>query len=340
MREFKDSITRQGRRRGRGRRRRRELTAARPTPRWAAPTDETRRSTARSSAERRAPSAPSRGRPWPPRCGRSATRTGSSLVEHLDELRTRLIICVVAFVGRVRRLLVAEPRDPATSSTGRSSRRAFTQEHVGKDPLEQTARSRQRCSSEPRSARRRAPTRWPRRADVSPAHAGAATRSCARRPRASPRPRAAEVTPSAGRSRSGVGEPFTATLTVVGLRGAAALAAAAPLPGLRVRPAGVLAPRAPGRAPADGDGPVPVHRRRRVRLLHGAAAGDRLPAELQRRQLRHPRAGARLLQVLDHAPDRDGRAASRCRSGSSRSPALGIVSTAASCARTAATRSS
>ena len=76
--------------------------------------------------------------------------------------------------------------------------------------------------------------------------------------------------------------------------------------GVRVRPAGVLTARAADRAAADGDGAVPVHRRRRVRLLHDPAERDQLPAELQRRQLRHPAAGAGLLQVLDHGPDGHG----------------------------------
>ena len=47
------------------------------------------------------------------------------------------------------------------------------------------------------------------------------------------------------------------------LRGAAARPAAPALPGLRVRPTGVLARGAIGRAAADDDGAVPVHRRRR-----------------------------------------------------------------------------
>ena len=90
------------------------------------------------------------------------------------------------------------------------------------------------------------------------------------------------------------------------LRGDPARAAAAALPGLRVRPAGLLARGAPGRAAADDDGAVPVHRRRRVRVLHGPAERDRLPPELQRRQLRHPPAGQGLLPLRDPRPGGDG----------------------------------
>ena len=122
------------------------------------------------------------------------------------------------------------------------------------------------------------------------------------------------------------------------LRGAAARVAAAALPGLRVRPAGVLAARARGRAAAAARGAVPVLRGRGLRVLPGAAAGDQLPAELQRRLLRHPAAGAGLLLVRDHGPDRDGARCSRSRSGSSRRRGS-ASSRRSSCARAAATRS-
>ena len=90
------------------------------------------------------------------------------------------------------------------------------------------------------------------------------------------------------------------------LRGAAARDAAAALPGVRLRAAGVLPARARGGGAADPRRAVPVRRRRGVRVLPGAAAGDQLPAELQRRLLRHPAAGAGLLLVRDHGADRDG----------------------------------
>ncbi|CAA9477935.1 MAG: Twin-arginine translocation protein TatC, partial [uncultured Solirubrobacteraceae bacterium] len=73
-----------------------------------------------------------------------------------------------------------------------------------------------------------------------------------------------------------------------------------PVPGLRVHPAGVRSGRAKGRVAADDDGPVPLRLGRGVRVLRRAAQSRRLPAELQRRRLRHPRPGTRLLQVRDH----------------------------------------
>ena len=51
--------------------------------------------------------------------------------------------------------------------------------------------------------------------------------------------------------------------------------------------------RARGRAAADADGAVPVHRRRRVRATTWSLPhGDPVPAELQRRPVRHPHPGA------------------------------------------------
>ena len=64
-----------------------------------------------------------------------------------------------------------------------------------------------------------------------------------------------------------------------------------------------------------------------------------VPAELQRRQLRHPGPGAGLLQVRDHGPDRDGAAVPGARRDPRRH-ARGDRHAARSCARTAATRSS
>ena len=92
------------------------------------------------------------------------------------------------------------------------------------------------------------------------------------------------------------------------LRRPAAGAALPALPGLRLRPAGFQPPREEGRAAADADGAGAVPGRRGLRLLRGATARDPLPADLQRRQLRHPHPRHGLLQVRDR-PHRAHRAA-------------------------------
>ena len=165
-----------------------------------------------------------------------------SLVDHLDELRSRLIICgatlVVAFAvcfwqngalldiaeqaardarRRTRSTAAAAASPPSAarrpSSAGSRSTSAGT-----------TSRSRRATRSSPADASRASTARWPRdkqrEADVLPAH------------RAERRP----VT--TGRRRAVHGHAHDRLL----LR-AAALAADAALPGLRVRAAGLLARR-------------------------------------------------------------------------------------------------
>ena len=93
----------------------------------------------------------------------------------------------------------------------------------------------------------------------------------------------------------GVTEPFVTTFTVAGY---AALLLA--LPFLLYQAYAFVLPAFSPRErrvalPLMLMVPVAVHRRRGVRLLRRAAARDRLPAELQRRQLRHPHAGHGLL---------------------------------------------
>ena len=221
-----------------------------------------------------------------------------SIVEHLDELRTRVIICVVDVRRRVRHLPVAgglrscarvnEPLAEVANKKPCDETR---------DPLEQAD-----CLAAGAEARQRADRaswrgRWRASAGDDAALRAQAERARGRGRRGgrrSPRPLAqAAVT-------LGVGEPLTATLIAAGYAALLLVAAAAALPGLRVRAAGVLAEGAPGRAAADGDGAVPVLRGRRLRVLPGAAGGGRLPPELQRRQLRRAAAGARLQQVRDH----------------------------------------
>ena len=104
----------------------------------------------------------------------------------------------------------------------------------------------------------------------------------------------------------GVGEPFTVTFKVVGY---AALLLSLPFL-LYQAYAFVLPAFSPNERavalPLMAMVPFLFVAGVRLRVLPGPAERDRLPAELQRRQLRHPAAGAGLLPVLDHGPDRDG----------------------------------
>ena len=140
-----------------------------------------------------------------------------------------------------------------------------------------------------------------RRAGAARAGRRARRRRRARRPR---RRRAASPAPAGHARRRGAADRDAGGRR---LRRAAHLPAVAALPALRVRPARVLADRAPGRGPADGPRPVPVLRGRHLRVLPRPAGGGRLPPELQRRQLRRAVAGTRLLQVLGHGPRGHGR---------------------------------
>ena len=149
---------------------------------------------------------------------RSNTRTGLTLVDHLDELRTRIIIALSRFGVATSLVLLAEPPDP---------------------------RDRQRAAA----------ANWPEPITF------------------------------------GVTEPFTTTLTNAAYFGAPALAAGDPLPGLRVRPAGVQPDRAAGGHAAAVDGARAVHRGRRVLLLRGPPPGHGLPALASTRTSSTPRSG-------------------------------------------------
>ena len=180
-----------------------------------------------------------------------------------------------------------------------------------------------------------------------PPRGGASPRTPQLQGRADPARRRATSKLAAARPRSrarqpvtlGVTEPFMQTLKVSRLRGPADLAAADPLPGLRVRPAGVLPAREAGGAPRHVGSAVPIHWWSRVRLLHGRPARDRVPPELQHGRVRRPDPGAAVLQVRADAPDRDGAAFPDPRWRSSPSRGSGS-SPRASSRTTAATRSS
>ncbi|CAA9485009.1 MAG: Twin-arginine translocation protein TatC, partial [uncultured Solirubrobacterales bacterium] len=82
-----------------------------------------------------------------------------------------------------------------------------------------------------------------------------------------------------------------------GLRRDPARVAGHPLPGLRVRTAGLLKGRATGRAPSPARCAGALRRGRRVRLSRRAATGDHLPSGLQRRRVQHATACTGVLQL-------------------------------------------
>ena len=148
-----------------------------------------------------------------------------SLVEHLDELRKRLIICVVVVRRLLRRLLLAERR-AARHRQPPARETAFKDDgKETKDPLERTAafqaqlrKSAIASGGEPSTASRRDDR-------ATRATAQAATRS------SRARTRRARATPSRRREARkpvtlGVAEPFTATVRVAAY---AALLLALPL---------------------------------------------------------------------------------------------------------------
>ena len=267
MREFKDSITGKAT----------TTTTTRTTP--TRPTALAGRPQRSAAADERAAAAARLGRgrlraalARPPRHGdraaadrprgpaepRRAPRRAALAADHL-----RVVVFVVAFGV----CLLAERRGCSTSSTARSRRRAFkTDAKTPTDPLRAHGRVPGAACAGPRLASRgrRFDERSAADAPSDPADAQALRRSCAaaeparsRRP-CPPREARQPVT-------LGVGEPFTATFTVAAY---AALLLALPLLLYQayafVLPA--FSPRgAPGRAAADADGPVPVHRRRRLR---------------------------------------------------------------------------
>ena len=233
-----------------------------------------------------------------------------SIVDHLDELRTRLIWCLVVFVGAFS--LCYWQNEKILDIVNKPLEES---QHPGKgnDPLEQAARYDKAIGQ---ALSRLAP------ALGGTQDAARRARRPARRQRRRPRPgrprRRASWRPPRGRSRSpretvpkdtgrrpvtlGVAEPFVVTFTVAGY---AALLLS--LPFILWQAYAFLLPafdpaRTPRRAPADGDGARPVRRRRALRLLRRAPARRRLPPELQRRRVRHPHPGARLLPLRRRLP--------------------------------------
>ena len=223
---------------------------------------ETGRWTARSSASAASDRAPARRRA---RHGHGELKPVGhedrlTLVEHLDELRTRLIICVVAFVVAFGVCLWQNDvvldiiNRPLEQTAFEGVRRARATRFEQTDCLQQAQQQRQRASS-PRSAasaRRRRPASEPRAARRWPSALASGRRAAARGHAAAGSPKRPVTL--------GVGEPFTATVRV-----AAYAALLLSLPLLLFQVYAFVLPafspaRAAGRAAADDDGAVPVHR--------------------------------------------------------------------------------
>ena len=136
-----------------------------------------------------------------------------SLVEHLDELRTRLIICVVAFVACFALCLWQD--DAILDIVNRPlERSAFKQKEGSKDPFERTAAFQAQV-------RRSANASAAAFDDLARAADDAATRRGYAQLAAQNRALARSVPPQEARRpvTLGVGEPFTATLTVAAWTG-------------------------------------------------------------------------------------------------------------------------
>ena len=135
----------------------------------------------------------------------------------------------------------------------------------------------------------------------------------------------------------GIGEPFTTTLTVTLI-----FALILSLPVLLLQAYGFVMPAfEPWHAAANAAGhvsdPVPVHRRRHVRLPRGPARRAALLSELQQRRIQRTRPGQPVLQVRRHDPAGDGAAVPGSGGDHRRHPCRACDSQD-SCATTAATR--
>ena len=229
-----------------------------------------------------------------------------SLVDHLEELRTRLIVSVRRAGGRVRLLPVAEPRaaahhqqtaadaDPEAGRQGRGHGRPGGRWR-SRALLEASPRARRppwACSTEPGSGLSAADARA----------AGAADRHAEGRRGARSRATRRATT----RSTLGIGEPFTTTITVT-----LYFALIVSLPVILFELYGFILPalsRTSGASamPLLTRRPVPVRGRRAVRLLRRAAGGGALLRELQLQRVQRARAGQPVLQLRGHRAAGDG----------------------------------
>ena len=239
-----------------------------------------------------------------------------SLVEHLDELRTRLIICLAALAVAfglcfwqnhallriVGNPYAKETRGQVTKCQGELGPVWCADQAVKATGL--TVQALLKVLENPSSGL--TPTL---RRDLAP-FGPQLTGDLARLPK---------TAPSNNLVTLGIGEPFTATITVIFY-----FSLLLSLPVILFELYAFLVPAfSPTERrvalPGDAGDPGSVRQRRGVRLLRRAPGGGALPAELQQRIVRAVRAGDELLPVrgADHA--RDGRdlpgAAGRHRRG-------------------------
>ena len=269
-----------------------------------------------------------------------------SLVEHLDELRSRLIVSLLVFFAAFAICYwqndwllhaINQPLEQAqhlnqdgttTNKGGPLQEQATYARRVG-DAARLTAPVLQGQRDINRVLSRERKLTAAEQALLAPPGPAAAPRPS--RP-SRPWPRAVPRNQERQPVTLGVTEPFVTTFTVAGY---AALLLSLPFL-LYQAYAFVL----PAFSPAERKVALPVMAMVpvlfiagvRLRLLRRPAAGRRLPAELQRRLVRHPHPGLGLLQVLGR-PDRADRAAvpdPGRRAGASRAWAS---SAAASCAK-------
>ena len=250
-----------------------------------------------------------------------------SLVEHLDELRTRLIICVVAFVVALRRLPVAGRRDPRHHQPpARGDGVQATQ-----DDAKRPARAARRLPGAAAQGRRSAIGARVRRARARGRRAARRARQLrAAGARSSAPPRAA--VPPRGAAAPGDARGRRAVHRHAPVAAYAALLLSLPLLLFQayafVLPAFSREERQVA-LPLMADGAVPVHRRRRVRATSWCCRTPSTSCRTSTTTTTTSSLQAQgLLPLRDHGPDRDGHRCSRCRSGSSRITRVGIVSAA------------
>ncbi len=241
-----------------------------------------------------------------------------SLVEHLDELRNRLIVSLVVLGVAFAVCYWQNDWLLTTINKPLQSTRSISADSSKRSPLEDTAvyglktARAQRLTLPVLATQKRINDLLASKLDLTVAQQALLAKQNRQLDDANPRhPRrrgggaAQHHTPA---RHAGGDRAVRDDLHGGRLRRPAAGAALPALPGLRLRPAGLQPPREEGRAAADAHGAGALPLRRGLRLLRRLTARDPLPADLQRRQLRHPHPRHGLLQVRDR-PHRAHRAA-------------------------------